>query len=266
MTRDEAEALTILRCEVGSTAHGISVGNDDRDEMGVIIEPMHKAMGMSQPFEQFIYRTAAEREGHHDAPSQPGDLDLTLYGLRKYVRLACKGNPTVLTLLFAEPLECDARGAQLRELAPAIISRKAGGAYLGYMQAQRMRLTGERAKNVNRPALVAKYGFDTKFAGHMLRLGLQGVELLSTGKLTFPIADPDRSWLQAVRRGEVDLQTCLTRAGELEQEIMDLNTSDGPLRPEPDTATVEAWLVRMYFRNWSAQRSLEDQREDVVTY
>jgi hypothetical protein len=35
-------------------------------------------------------------------PSGPGDLDLTIYGLRKYCRMALKGSPTVLLLLFID--------------------------------------------------------------------------------------------------------------------------------------------------------------------
>lgn len=265
MTRQQAEALTILRCEVGSTAHGISTGNDDRDEMGVLIEPIEFAMGVGSPFEQFIYRSAAEREQKHDAPSQPGDLDLTLYSLRKYVRLALKGNPTILNLLFAPVLSADARGYQLRELAPSIIARSTGRAFLGYMEAQRQRLLGERGgMNVQRRELKAKHGFDTKFASHMLRLGFQGVETQQTGRMQLPMSDEHREYLKSVRNGSVPLDACLTQAGKLERELKDLIDS-GPLQPTPDTETVERWMVKMYFRNWSAQRSIEDQREDALT-
>lgn len=42
--RELAEPNTILRCLVGSTVHGISVSDqDDRDEMGVCVEPPMRA-------------------------------------------------------------------------------------------------------------------------------------------------------------------------------------------------------------------------------
>jgi predicted nucleotidyltransferase len=86
MTREEAEKHTIIRAVTGSTAHGLNLpGTDDRDEMGVCIEPVEAFAGFSE-FEQYIYRSAAEREGKQDACSQPGDLDLTIYGLRKFLR------------------------------------------------------------------------------------------------------------------------------------------------------------------------------------
>src|SRR4051812_15839533 len=95
--RSWVENSTILRCEVGSGVHGIaSAGTDDRDEMGVCLEPYALACGIRETFEQHIYRTAAVRECKSDAPSEPGDLDLTIYSLRKWIRLALKGNPTVM--------------------------------------------------------------------------------------------------------------------------------------------------------------------------
>ena len=87
---------------MGSTVHGLNVndGIEDRDEMGICVEPLEEAMALWAPFEQFIYRSAAEREGRENARSIAGDLDLTIYSLRKWVRLALKGNPTILILLF----------------------------------------------------------------------------------------------------------------------------------------------------------------------
>lgn len=244
----------IIRCVVGSTIHGLNVqdGIEDRDEMGVCIEDYGAALGLSAPFEQYIYRSAAEREGQHNAKSQGGDLDLIVYSLRKYLRLALKGNPTVLTLLFAEIIEGDARGSKLQELAPLIVSRKAGGAFLGYLQAQRQRLTGERGqKDVNRPELVAKYGFDTKYAMHMLRLGFQGLELMATGRLTFPMKQPERDYLIGVRTGKESLQNVMTRGGELEKELQE-TWETSPLPKEPGTEAVEKWMLETYWETWKA--------------
>jgi len=222
VNREIAERCTILRGLVGSTVHGLNVndGIEDRDEMGICVEPLQEAMALWAPFEQFIYRSAAEREGRENARSVAGDLDLTIYSLRKWMRLALKGNPTILLLLFTpddQLVHCDAFGRELRGLAPQIISRRVQGPYLGYLQAQKQRLTGERGqKRIHRPELEEMYGFDTKYAMHMLRLGFEGVELLTTGRLSLPMREPERSYLLDVRRGKIGEQECLTKAGELE--------------------------------------------------
>jgi len=258
MTRDTAEGCTILRGLVGSTVHGLNVndGIEDRDEMGVCVEPFADAMSLWDPFEQFIYRSAAEREGRANARSTGGDLDLTIYSLRKWIRLALKGNPTILLLLFTpedQLVHCDELGAELRALTPAIVSRRVQAPFLGYLQAQKQRLTGERGqKRIHRPELEEMYGFDTKYAMHMLRLGFQGVELLTTGRLSLPMREPERSYLLDVRRGKVGEEACLAKAGELERELADLATA-GVLAEEPDERRVEAWALAAYWRRWNGR-------------
>ena len=257
MNREMAERCTILRGLVGSTVHGLNVndGIEDRDEMGICVEPLDEAMDLWDPFEQFIYRTAAEREGRDNARSTAGDLDLTIYSLRKWARLALKGNPTIMLLLFTpedQLISCDDLGAELRALTPAIVSRRVQGPFLGYLQAQKQRLTGERGqKRIHRPELEAMYGFDTKYAMHMLRLGFQGVELLTTGRLSLPMQEPERSFLLNVRRGKVSEEECLTRAGALERELSDLATTS-PLKEQPDEQRIQDWVLAAYRRRWNA--------------
>src|SRR2546430_5810567 len=90
-----AETGTILRVLVGSGVHGTAVeGQDDRDEMGICIEGPEYVIGL-RSFEQYQFRTQPE-----GVRSGPGDLDLTIYSLRKWLRLALQGNPTVLLPLF----------------------------------------------------------------------------------------------------------------------------------------------------------------------
>lgn len=244
----------ILQGLVGSTVYGLNVGDgvDDRDEMGVMVEPIETAMSLTG-FEQHIYRTAIERTGDHNAKSQAGDFDLVVYTLHKYVRLALKGNPSILALLFVpEPnlVTITPLGHELRAQAPNIVSKKAGSAFLGYLQAQRQRLLGECGQmRSNRPELVELYGFNTKYAMHMLRLGYQGVELLSTGALSMPLAEPLRSELLGLRQGKMPLQEALTKAGELEREIKDL-LGTSPLRAQPDTDVVEKWMIETYKNKW----------------
>ena len=254
MTREEAEKHTILRAPVGSTIHGLALeGKDDRDEMGVCIEPIEGVVGFTE-FEQYIYRSAAEREGKQDAPSQPGDLDLTIYSLRKFLRLAMQGNPSVVNLLFVSKEQCttrSVRGAWLQDMAPYIISRQAGFRFLGYLESQRQRLLGERGqKKVNRPELEEKYGFDTKYAMHILRLGFQGVELLSTGRISFPMPEEAHRFTYDTRLGKVPLQDVLQKAGKLEREIKDLISDGSPLPEKPDRERVEKWMIEQYRGVW----------------
>lgn len=254
--RSIAEPTTILRGLVGSSVHGLVLsGTDDRDEMGVCLEARRYIVGFGR-FEQWVYRSAAEREGDDGARSQAGDLDLTIYSLRKWARLALQGNPTVLLLLFLPDDAVVMRtsvGQQLQELAPAFASRLAGKRFLGYLEAQRQRLVGERGqRDINRTELVERFGYDTKYAMHMLRLGYQGVEFLESGRLTLPMREPVRSHLMEIRQGHSNLSDVLEECTQLEKRLGSLLVSS-PLPVEPDLKTVESFVMDAYAEAWASR-------------
>jgi len=244
-----AERGTILRCLVGSGLHGTAVeGQDDRDEMGLCIEPPEYVIGL-RSFEQYIFRTQPE-----GARSGPGDLDLVVYSLRKWMRLALAGNPTVLLPLFVPDehlMACTEIGAELRARPEMIVSREAGRRYIGYLNAQRESLLGIRGgRHTNRPELAELYGFDTKYAMHMVRLGVQGVELLETGRISLPIREPWLSWLRDLRQGRHTKQEALDAASDLEARLTTLlETSPLPERPPRDLA--DRWMIDAYLGTWA---------------
>lgn len=242
-----AERGLILKTTVGSEVHGLSnPGTDDDDQLGVAVEPPEYLLGF-QRFEHFVYRT--QPDGH---PSGPGDLDLTVYGLRKYCGLALKGSPTVLLPLFVTDgpflLERNDLGRELQDLAPAFVAQSTGRAFLGYLGAQRRGLTGERHATRTRERSKT-HGYDTKYAMHALRIGIQGIELLSTGRLSLPVAEPSRALLRSVRAGEPGLDEVLAHIDRVSAELE--ATCELAAVPErPDVARVDAFVTRAYRRTW----------------
>jgi hypothetical protein len=143
-------------------------------------------------------------------------------------------------------------GQGLRQLRPAIVSRRAGRGYLGYLRGQKERLLGSRGqKRVNRPELVEAHGFDTKYAMHALRLGYQGRELLETGRLTLLMPEPERSRVMAVRRGERSFGGVIAEITDVECRL-DIALERTELPESPDDEAVNAFLVDAYrqARGW----------------
>lgn len=234
----------ILRGVVGSTAHGTAIdGQDDRDEMAVFIELRENVCGLS-PCDHFIYRDKPD-----GVRSEAGDLDLSCYSLRKFCRLATQGNPTVVLLLWLrEHIWKSEIGARLVEMRTAFISKESGKRFLGYLVAQKMRLKGERARTITRPELVEEYGFDTKFAMHALRLGYEGIELLTTGRLTLPVAEPNLSTLRAVRQGKHSLAETLAMIDDAERR---LGEAVAECTAEVDTGWIDAFMVDAHQDHWA---------------
>jgi hypothetical protein len=251
-----AGSVIILQTVVGSTIHGTSVASmDDRDEMGICIEPPEKVVGL-QHFETMVYRTQPD-----GARSGPGDLDLVVHTLRKFARLAAKGNPTILLPLFVQPgafvRKPHGLGHKLRDARQMFLSKQVGKAFLGYLIAQKERLMGDRGQmRVTRQELVDAYGFDTKYAGHAIRLAHQGIELMTTGKLSLPMRSAECAEVVSCRTGGMTFQQALSRIGELEHDLRDSLDADF-LPPHPDTEAIDRFVVRAYLSMWVNGRDLQ---------
>jgi hypothetical protein len=84
---------------------------------------------------------------------------------------------------------------------------------------------------------------------HCARLGFQGLELLRTGRLIFPIQGEPAEWLLAVRRGEVAFAEWWSRSLELDAELEAL-AEDDSIPPEPDRGAIEEWSVATHLEFW----------------
>jgi hypothetical protein len=261
-----AERGLILRTQVGSGVHGTSIsGQDDRDEMGICLEPPEFVTGLARvpngisgegpsvAFEQYERHTVWDKPGGLANRSGAGDLDVVIYSARKWARLALAGSPTVLLVLFVpeeEVVFCNEVGTELVSNAHRFVSKLVAQRFLGYLQAQKSAMTNEVGARTNRPELVAVHGYDTKYAMHALRLGYQGVELLTTGRMTLPVPGPQREYLRSVRRGEVKLDEVVDAVSASEADLVRLKRSS-TLPDEPDRRWVDEWLHRSHLKYWN---------------
>jgi hypothetical protein len=260
--REVALKGEILRTTVGSGLHGIEIaGTDDNDEMGVYIEPPQLVLGVHVDFDRtrayrasYIWRTQPE-----GARSGPGDTDLVLYELRKFLKLAVKGNPTVLLPLFAPEHMVLTRteiGDSLRRLRGAFLSAYAVERFLSYMWAQHDRMLGygRRGAVPNRPELVEKYGFDTKYAAHALRLAYQGQQIARDGRLELPMLAMHREHVLQVKTGHIPLEKVSAAVSALSDDIRSRLLGEKPIAvpPRPDLDAINDWSREAHLRFWRA--------------
>lgn len=246
-----ALAGTILLADVGSRGYGLHTENSDRDLMGVCLEPTETVIGLGT-FEQYQWRTQPQGKR-----SGPGDIDLTVYSARKFCALAAQGNPTILSLLFAKPQRLTTTGIELRGLADAFHSRRAVHRFLGYLSSQRQKMTGERSQRTNRPELIEAHGYDTKFGGAAVRLGVAGIEFATTGVITMPMPDPWNERIRAIRAGLIGYDECLAMIDELAAELETL-ADDTMIPPDPDRTAINSFLIDSHRLFWSGAISTTD--------
>lgn len=235
----------ILLAETGSTSYGTNTVDSDTDLMGVSIMPKEYVLGLRE-WEQAQIKTAAKGER-----SLRGDTDLTIYSLQKFARITAAGNPNTMPLLFSSKWETmTALGAKLVNARGLFVSKEAGRRFLGYMRSQRDAMTGVRNKRTNRPELVEKYGYDSKFAYHLIRLGIQGIELMDTAKVSLPMRPSDVTALLNIRNADgYDRAAVLELSEDLESDLLKAIEESG-LPENTDSDKIDRLLIELQEDFW----------------
>jgi predicted nucleotidyltransferase len=230
----------------GSELHGAKVqGTDDLDIYGVYIEPPELILGL-ESLPHFVWSTAG-----NDRRNGPHDVDITLYSLKKWAGLACKGNPTALHFLFTKSALRNKIWSEILQQKDVFLSRSCVPQFLGFADAQLKRMTGKlgRGKKGQRPELEEKYGYDVKAGMHVLRLLYECQELVSTGRITLP--RPERDLLIRARTGKFSMDKVLTMAQKLFAECEEAARRSA-LPEKVDRAAVSRLLAKSYREAWNA--------------
>lgn len=94
-------------------------------------------------------------------------------------------------------------------------------------------LEDRKSKFSGRKEMVDEYGYDTKFAMHLIRLLLEGKELLETGDLKFPLKE--KPLLMDIRGGKYSIAEIDQMATEIENSVTEaFDKSDLPSKPRYD--------------------------------
>jgi predicted nucleotidyltransferase len=229
----------------GSELHGAKVhGTDDIDIYGVYIEPPDMVLGL-ESLPHYVWSTAGD-----DRRNGPNDVDVTLYSLRKWATLACKGNPTALHFLFAAGVLNSELWADIVRQKNALLSRHCAKQFIGFADDQLKRMTGKkgRGKKGQRPEIEAKFGYDVKAAMHTLRLLYECKEIVSTGRITLP--RPERDLLIRVRTGKYSIEKIISMAQKLFMECEEA-AKQSMLSEKVDRHVVSQVVANCYQKGWN---------------
>jgi len=234
----------------GSQLHGAKIhGTDDMDIYGVYVEPPEWALGLS-PFPHFVWSTAGD-----DHRNGPNDIDVTLYSLRRWAELACKGNPTALHFLFSPlAIRSPAWDAVLAH-KDVFAAKSSATHFLGFADNQLKRMTGERGrgKKGQRPALELEFGFDVKAAMHSIRLLYECKEFVTSGHITLP--RPEKDLLIRVRTGHYSMDKVLEMARVLFRECEDAQKASR-LPDEIDRTKVSVLIAQCCRSFWDDTQAI----------
>ena len=131
---------TIFCTVHGSRAYGTNTPASDTDMKGVCIPPREYFLGFDKNFEQ------AEA-------SEP--IDLVVYGIHKFMKLAADCNPNIIEVLFTDPehwVQVTPVGEKLYARRHEFLSLKAKHTFSGYAISQLKRMKSHRSWLLNPPA------------------------------------------------------------------------------------------------------------------
>lgn len=226
--------------EYGSRAYGTANASSDRDLLGVYVEHDHEVYGLlsaeTQVFRFGADGTMVQMISENDPRSREDDVEMIFHPLRKFVSLAAAGNPSVLGTLWSMPqhhVMPSAAATLVSEHRHLFLSKHACFRHAGYARAQRDALLGRTNRRTNRPELISVHGYDTKYAGHLIRLLLSGLNLVRDRQFHLPMKPEQIDQLLEIRRGEVALDDVIAWSEKLENELTD-ETEDSDLPDKVD--------------------------------
>lgn len=141
-------------------------------------------------------------------PSSGGqgkEWDLSIFGIVRYFELCRENNPNVIDSLFTNEecvLHCTQIGRMVRDHRKLFLSKLCWKKFRGYANAQ-LRKLNDKVPIGGRKEIVEKFGYDVKFAYHIVRLFDEAEQIMLEHDLDLQRA---KEVMKAIRRGEWTLE------------------------------------------------------------
>lgn len=209
ITKDQywiLDNLVVLHI-AGSRLYGTNNEMSDYDYRGITIPSTEHWVGLPS-FEQLELKLPEI------------NAEITIYDIRKWMKLASGMNPNVIETLFVPTDKVLYKSCCLdaiKKNQEHFLNKKVLYSFGGFAKSQYYKLLEKQQNETGRQNLVFKYGFDTKFASHSVRILTQGIELLRTHKITYPLTNAD--YVKGIRTGKLTQVECCEVIEKLLQEL-----------------------------------------------
>jgi predicted nucleotidyltransferase len=241
-------SLVMYETIMGSEAYGVNEDTSDRDIVGFCLpkrEIIFPHLGGEIPgfglrnrerFEQF-------QQHHIMDKSAQTEYDVTIYSIVKYFQLLMENNPNMIDSIFT-PRRCVLHSTKISEMVrdarKDFLHKGCWHKFKGYAYAQLSKIKNKtNSSNPKRAAWVEKFGYDVKFAYHVVRLLNECEQILMTGDLNL---EQNREQLKSIRRGEWTLEQIDEWAENKHRQLEELYLKSD-LRHSPDEDQLRTLLM-----------------------
>jgi predicted nucleotidyltransferase len=207
---------------MGSIAYGVSGDASDMDVYGFSIPEKDMIFphlkGEIPGFGRQIQRFQQWQEHHINDEENKKEYDFSIYSIVQYFQLCMECNPNMIDSLYT-PQNCilyiSPIAQMVRDNRDIFLSKLAWHKFKGYAYSQihKMKNKSHEGKRVE---TVKKYGYDIKFAYHVVRLLDECEQILTTGTINLR-RDAER--LKSIRRGEWAMDDILSHFEDKERYL-----------------------------------------------
>lgn len=241
---------------MGSVAYGVSSDTSDMDVYGFAIPPKHMVFphlaGEISGFGRQIQRFEQFQAHHIKSPEERKEYDVSVYNIVKYFHLCMENNPNMIDSLFT-PHRCvlyiTPVGDLVRSNRRTFLHKGAWHKFKGYAYSQMKAIrSGRNKKNEKRQADIDRFGYDTKFAYHVVRLMCEVEQIMIEHDLDL---ERNREQLKEIRAGQWTLEQLDDWFAVKEKALEDVYARS-TLRYGPDEEEIKAILLQCFEQHYGS--------------
>lgn len=229
----------------GSVAYGVSGDTSDMDIVGICIPPKetifphlsgHIPGFGTQPISFDVFQ-------QHHIKLDAKEYDISIYSIVKFFQLAMENNPNMVDVLFT-PRRCVLHSTpiyeHLRDNRRLFLHKGGWHKFRGYAYSQLSKIKNKtNSSNPKRSETIAKYGYDCKFAYHVVRLVLEIEQILAEHDLDI---ERNSAILKTIRNGEWTLDQ-LTDWFQHKEKSLETLYVNSELRYSPNETKIRQLLM-----------------------
>lgn len=228
---------------MGSVAYGVENAGSDRDIYGFCIPPKeiifpHLA-GEILGFDSQVQRFGQYQEHHINVDKI--EYDFSIYNIVKYFRLCADNNPNMIDSLFVPGfciLHCTKIGQLVRDNRRLFLHKGSWHKFKGYAYSQLHKMKN-KDKTGKRKETIDQFGYDVKFAYHVVRLLLEVEQILTEGDIDLI---RNREQLKAIRRGDIAEEDIIEYFNDKEKQLEKIYL-ESTLPHSPDEKAIKQLLL-----------------------
>lgn len=238
---------TMYETIMGSVCYGVSDDLSDVDTLGFCIPPKDMLFpnlaGEIQGFGRQKKRFMGYQQHHVKDVGAEKEYDLNIYNIASYFHLCMECNPNMVDSLFTPTecvLHCTKVGNMVRDRRKLFLHKGAWHKFKGYAYSQLHSMDSKNPEPGSKRSIIReRYGYDVKFAYHVVRLIGEVEQILVEGDIDLR---RNREQLKAIRRGEIPVEDIRAYFNEKEKNLEKLY-HESKLPYSPDEKAIRTLLL-----------------------